>query len=169
MECDQQCCDYIISDKLIQCAVCQQIAVWSAGQECSPSPCPPSDTDTGQLIFGPALLRTVEARPGSAESAPSESDRLSWSPPAPPDMENLFSSSTSITRLPASDAEGDPAGLVSESCSYLNMWFSNFKFKKFGSFCCRRKSDLSAVMASSAGDGSHLVVFQCVRRPEAEM
>ena len=31
------------------------------------------------------------------------------------------------------------------------------------------KELFSAVMASSAGDGRHDVVFQCVRSPEAEM
>ena len=108
----------------------QQIAVWSAGQsELSPAPVRMISTgsETGQFILGPALLRTAEASSACSEAGSevtvydlpgiswhSESDRGSWSTPLA--RENLLSpSSTSITRLPASDVDGDPTGLESES------------------------------------------------------
>lgn len=57
MECDQQCCDYIISDKLIQCAVCSTDSSVVSWPGVLPQPVP-------------ALRhrhRAVDLRPGAVE------------------------------------------------------------------------------------------------------
>jgi len=62
MECDQQCCDYIISDKLIQCAVCSTDSSVVSWPGVLPQPVP-------------ALRhrhRAVDLRPGAVEDGGGE-------------------------------------------------------------------------------------------------